>query len=385
MKSTADFHDPAPYIGADLTDRHARARRPIDVCGLWPAPEDTLAARFWSWTWPAASEPLQVEAIATEIRSARAAMLDGPQALAAADHDQRACERALRAPGKTPDHLQATNKPFSGYLRSSVELFAALHGCGIRISPPGFLGGACEYYPGDAWRRLADEGPASKDTREGRLQRRELLVSLGVIGLPDLPSHDQADACLGAVLAAAADHRIRGLTVEAVGEPLAVDADGVLREGVIAVPRADEGALHRVDGRIGTSTPRGTTERVCASGSTAPEHGTADARAMERAEALFECLLRHARGGEPRICTYADAYQRIFGYRPGPWLPSHAGELVRVARAVAPVSLGGLGMVRLDTFIVAAANHTPGSGYWETSDHDEDDWREALGSARLLE
>ena len=34
MKTTFRGKKPADYLGADLTDRHSKGRRPIDVCGL---------------------------------------------------------------------------------------------------------------------------------------------------------------------------------------------------------------------------------------------------------------------------------------------------------------------------------------------------------------
>lgn len=249
MKTTAAVTTPAPYLGADLTDRHSRGRRPIDVCGLWPQSDGTLLARFWRWTWPESRQALQVAAIAAEIGASRAAMLDAPQALASPGRRLRAAERACRAAGKTPDDLANLVGPYAGFVRSSVELFAALHACGVTISPTDCLNGASEYYPGDAWLRLAGERLPRKNTRAGRQMRRELLTALGVTGLPSLPSHDENDACLGALLAAAADARIPSLAIELAGEPLTVDSDGHLREGPIAVPRTNPALACRIRSR----------------------------------------------------------------------------------------------------------------------------------------
>lgn len=246
MHTTAAFTSPAPYLGADLTDRHSRGRRPIDVCGLWPQPDGRLLARFWQWTWPEPEQALQADAIAAEIRSSRSAMLDAPQALARPGHHLRAAERECRTAGKTPDELSRVTGPYAGFVRSSVELFAALHASGVAISPPAGVGGACEYYPADAWLRLTGARLPGKRTRAGRLVRRELLLILGVADLPPLPNHDENDACLGAVLAAAADSHIPGLRVALAGEPLALDDDGYLREGPIAVPVADAALTDRL-------------------------------------------------------------------------------------------------------------------------------------------
>ena len=238
MNTTNTREHPPPYLGADLTDRYARGCRPIDVCGLRPGSDGSLAARFWQWTWPEPERPLQVGAVAAEIGAARSTMLDGPQGLAARGRRLRAAERACAAAGKTPDELAELRGPYAGFVRSSVELFAALHASGIAISPDDCLLGACEYYPGDAWKRLAGGTLPNKADKEGRRRRRELLTALGVTGLPDRPSHDANDACLGALLAAAADSRVPGLGLALVGEPLVIDAAGTLREGPILVPCA---------------------------------------------------------------------------------------------------------------------------------------------------
>ena len=55
--------------------------------------------------------------------------IDGPQGLAAAGNNVRACERALAAPGRTPSILppaEESGVPFQGYIRSSIDLFAGL-------------------------------------------------------------------------------------------------------------------------------------------------------------------------------------------------------------------------------------------------------------------
>src|SRR5450631_4433331 len=71
--------------------------------------------------------PLEVGPIVGEIHLARIAMLDGPQGLARPPARMRACERLTGAPGKTPHLEPGAYVPFAGFIRSSVELFGALH------------------------------------------------------------------------------------------------------------------------------------------------------------------------------------------------------------------------------------------------------------------
>src|SRR5947208_3575356 len=143
---------PVPeYIGADLTDRYSAQCRGIDVCGLTPAGNTGLRAAFWHWLWDRAPRPLDVAAIANEIRAARVAMLDGPQALARKGDSLRLCERQSAAVGKTPDTRPSLSTPFGGFICSSIDLFTALKCSGIAISPPLFRGGVSEVYPGHIW------------------------------------------------------------------------------------------------------------------------------------------------------------------------------------------------------------------------------------------
>jgi hypothetical protein len=207
-----------PYLGGDLTDRYAKSCRDIDVCGLSRGQNDDLLASFWFWRWDPASTALDVTVIAGELSATRAAMLDGPQGLAA-NGAFRTCERESAAPGKTPDK-RPTGRPFAGFICSSLDIFAELGRTGTKISPPRFLNGVSEVYPGHIWRILAGRGLLKKSTAKGRLQRKYVLEVLGVSGLPELPTHDQNDACVAAILAAAADDAVPGLTVRAIWYPV---------------------------------------------------------------------------------------------------------------------------------------------------------------------
>src|SRR6476661_5361034 len=118
MKSTLSGSVTA-YVGADLTDRYSVQSRDIDVCGLTPS-RSGLRAAFWRWSWDRAPQSLDVRAIAEELRAVRAAMLDGPQALAREGSTLRVCERQSAAVGKTPDRRPTFTKPFAGFICSSL-------------------------------------------------------------------------------------------------------------------------------------------------------------------------------------------------------------------------------------------------------------------------
>jgi hypothetical protein len=236
MKTTHNLIAPVDYLGIDLSDRYAKNRRPNDVCGLTSVGCDKLSARFWLWEWPEPERWLDVSEIAKEIRAAKSTMIDGPQALASTGNILRVCERACGAAGKTPDILPPLGKPFAGFVRSSVELFSAFAAVEFSVSPSQFMGGISEVYPGDIWHRLVGRTIPKKSTHEGRRARKLILQALGVIGLPDLPSHDQNDACISALMAAAADGKVGGMCVRGIGSPLVRDPDGTLREGPIVVP-----------------------------------------------------------------------------------------------------------------------------------------------------
>ena len=124
MRSTLSS-EVSPYLGADLTDRYAAGCRDIDVCGLTPASDNLLHASFWHWQWDRAPQVLDVDLIVHELRGARVAMLDGPQALAREGASLRECERQSAAVGKTPDHRPSYTRPFAGFICSSLDLFDA--------------------------------------------------------------------------------------------------------------------------------------------------------------------------------------------------------------------------------------------------------------------
>jgi hypothetical protein len=219
------------FLGADLTDASATTPRPVDVCGLRRKGRH-LVAELWEWRWGAEG----FEEIAAELRAATCSLLDGPQGLAAPGRSMRACERLSAAAGKTPDERAkiVPGRPFAGFVRTSLDVFGALAALGLEISPPRVGGGVGEAYPAYLWRLLAP-GLAKKTTALGLAQRSALLEAAGVRLEVASASHDQLDAVICALVAAAACGAVRGLTGRTLGDPLSRRADGALEEGPMVV------------------------------------------------------------------------------------------------------------------------------------------------------
>jgi len=379
MKTTFRGDQPADYLGADLTDRHAKGRRAIDVCGLTCGEGNRLRAAFWQWEWPSPQATLDVSLIAPEVKSAKSSMFDGPQGLASIGESLRACERQSGAVGKTPDTMPTLGRPFAGYIRSSIELFSAFAKAGFKISPAEFVGGVSEVYPGNIWGRLAKRLLPKKNTNEGRQARKLILQALGVTDLPTLPTHDENDACVSAVLAAAADGKVPGVTVCGLGLPLVIDACRTMREGPMVIPEISEDAQQRIAKALsGISTV--VAKKPRSSGQSASVQAV-----LERATALRDCFIERAREGNAQICTYAWAYRYLFDTSYSKWSQAYANQVVSVAERTSPSELPGLGAVRLDAFVVASKTGLPSDGHWESANYESDDWERVLGTATVLQ
>lgn len=366
MQSTFNAQRHADYLGADPSDRYARTCRPIDVCGLSRHEDGSLSAEFWQWRWTRPGTPLDVGALLAEIHAAKAILVDGPQALASPGMTMRKAERLCGAPGKTPDHLPQRG-PYSGFIRSSIELFAACAQAGIALSPAGFVGGISETYPGAIWRQLSP-GLPSKTRVAGRTARKVLLELLGVSHLPHKPSHDQLDACLCALLAAAADGQVSGMSVQALGPPLSRTADGTWREGPIVIAELSP-ALQTIVAQWRSREP----------GTSTPSPFPAELH--ERADALMDELVERYHAGDAQLCTYAWCYRHIFASAPAKWSQAYARQIIAIARDGEPVQLSGLGAVRLDTFIVTASSHLPSAGHWATAPYSREQWQSLFAQA----
>jgi hypothetical protein len=64
---------------------------------------------------------------------------------------------------------------------------------------------------------------------------------------------------------------------------------------------------------------------------------------------------------------------------------AYALKAIDLACHTRPRELPGLGLVRLDTFIVSKKDGFPSEGYWPVAHHDREEWERVLGSARILD
>jgi predicted RNase H-like nuclease len=133
--------------------------------------------------------------------------------------------------------------PYSGFVASSIRLFAALwrsrrfhlHGFQAESTHEATL---IEVYPGKAWVDLARliQMPLTekKDRVEGRRQRQRLLEA-SQVRLPSgrLPTHDQLDAALAALIAF---RFAEGETTQQGVSPFWDNSKQVIREGFIVYP-----------------------------------------------------------------------------------------------------------------------------------------------------
>lgn len=369
-----------PFIGVDLTDRYANAARQIDVCGLSPVDGGGFQAMFWTWKWDAPRVPLNIEDVLHEIRNARATMIDGPQALCLPGHRMRECERLCGAAGKTPDMLPQPGRAYMGYVLASLELFTALHGAGVNIGPHPETGRVGEVYPGGIWRRLTMHKLPGKRSEAGRQARKQLLTDAALIQWPneDVPTDDQNDACVAAVMAAAACGQVPGLTTHGIGTPLH-SMDDTLREGELVMPHSlDDDTRRRISSGLQNLPPL--------PGSRTRNQLTLDTAVLDRANRLLVWLAALASHADPRLCTYKDAWRYMFPEDEGKaWSQAYLPGITAHAMATTPTYVPGLGFLRLDSFIVADATWRPGLGHWEEAEYGEDDWDRVLGCGDRLE
>jgi hypothetical protein len=386
MKTTRGLIEPVEYLGIDLSDRYANNRRPNDVCGLSSIESNKLAAAFWLWEWPEPAHRLDVSEISEEIRAAKSTMIDGPQALASSGKLLRECERKCGAAGKTPGVLPSLGKPFAGFIRSSVELFSAFAAFELSVSPSQFMGGISEVYPGDIWHRLVGRIIPKKSTHEGRRARKLILESLGIIGLPALPTHDENDACISALIAAAADGKVNGMSVRGIGSPLVRGPDGTLREGPIVRPLLSQQLRESLDHALRDFQSRGELQNRSIAIKTNFQKipAVVGDSLLEKALALRDYFVRLAKEGDAQICTYAWAYRQLFNESPAKWSQAYAKQVITLAEKTPSTELPTLGKVGLDSFIVSSRTGLPREGHWRCSAYDGDDWERVLGTATLL-
>lgn len=219
---------------------------------------------------------------------------------------------------------------------------------------------------------------SKKSSNGGRQARKAILQALGVVDLPDLPTHDENDACISAVLAAAADSKVRGMTVRGLGSPLEIGSDGTMREGPMVIPEISNEVERKIDKALNEIPVTVATKPVTS------RQPAAVQAAIGRATALRDSFIDHARNGNAQICTYACAYRYLFDRSYSKWSQAYTNQVLSVAENTSPVELPGLGLVRLDAFIVACKTVLPAGGHWESADYEPEDWERVLGTATLL-
>jgi hypothetical protein len=265
----------AVYVGLDLTSAFSKRPRRIDVAVI--DGDLRKPVRFGQASWPHPDNVIQrdgdaLEAMIREVvaRAAPSAegrvqvwAIDGPQALARAGAAVRHCEALLRTPGRTPSSLPtaASTAPFHGYIRSSVDLFAALRGRTARL---------IEVFPGAEWAVLAGRALPRKSSPVGKAIRRSLLERAGMSGLPAVPTADQNDAAVAAYVAWCSVNEPSALSL--VGDDEFHDA-GEQREGKIAhLTRALEGCPAPADEPLRAEAPGEGDEPDRAGGARDPLH-----------------------------------------------------------------------------------------------------------------
>ncbi len=251
--------EPDTFVGIDLTDAYAQNPRDVDVAIL---NGKTGHVAFDTFAWPTLGAGW-ADNVVDRVRQHRGSnrtvfVVDGPQALAQPERNIRTVEQHLRTPGRTPWQLPVPGeRPFAGYLRSSVEFFNALVAEGFSLAEFVAHGADLyEAYPGAAWPRwhCGPQALLSKSTAVGRTQRRTILEAAGCM-LPqrDL-SHDELDAALCATLGWRLFFPRNGCAVGLAPPPTPCVVPNV------AVFRDNGGILR--EGRILMPIPRGTTSQI---------------------------------------------------------------------------------------------------------------------------
>lgn len=197
--------------------------------------------------------------------------------------------------------------------------------------------------------------------------------------MPDLPTHDENDACISAVLAAAADSKVTGVAVRGIGLPLVIDSKGTIREGPMVIPELSEDVQQKIKESLSEMSVV-IVSKICGS-----RQSAFDEASMARAITLRDDFIERARKGNTKVCNYAWAYRHLFDSSYSKWPQAYAKKVVSVAKETPLVVLPGLGAVRLDAFIVASRTGLPSNGHWESANYEREDWERVLGTAKLFE
>jgi hypothetical protein len=219
-------------------------------------------------------------------------------------------------------------------------------------------------------------------------------------------SHDQLDACVSAVTAAAYRNRIDGLHTRFVGTPVFRDDDGSLREGEIMCLRPKEASA--LGKRLNHAVTAGPQVEASASRRTrrprpVPQHQPLRPRTkayaselksqltegdpQRRASQTLAWLVQQAgeESNDPVLLSYGAAWRLVY-LQPNP--TGHGANaykpVIELARLIGPIHLANLGPVMLDCFLVNASKKSPGEGHWQTAQYDEDEWARVFGNATVI-
>jgi hypothetical protein len=292
----------------------------------------------------------------------------------------------MRCGWKDSGYSTGVRQAFRGLRPFVRELFGALAEAGLLVSPPQFMGGISEVYPGDIWHRLVGRTIPKKSTRDGRRARKLILQALGITGLPELPTHDQNDACISALMAAAAGSKVSGMGVRSIGLPLVRDSGGMLREGPIIIPLPSDELRQTLRQALRELQPGAESKSRLPSvkGQHRQTSVVVSDSLLEKAIALRDDFIQSAKKGNAQICTYAWAYCHLFDESPSKWSQAYAKKVLSLAASTPLTELPTLGKVGLDTFIVSKRTGLPGEGHWKDSSYDREEWERVLGTATLL-
>jgi hypothetical protein len=223
-----------------------------------------------------------------------------------------------------------------------------------------------------------------KGTPEGDRFRSAALGILGVTGLPANVTHDQNDAAIAALAAAALDGVVSGVAAQLVGDALYIDKSGILREGPMVRLSVTSSDLRLRLTSLVPPTPAASGPMQPAAVTSVSAPAAHDELKLWRATDLHTLFVEAVNAGRPVIASYSWVYGRLFGSIPTPWSQGHAGKVAAIAHRTALSHVDGLGLVALDTFVVGSTTRAPGSGLWPAVTYQEADWYRLFRGALLL-
>jgi hypothetical protein len=227
-------------------------------------------------------------------------------------------------------------------------------------------------------------GLPKKGTSEGDRLRSSLLGMLGLIGLSHSLTHDQNDAAIAAVAAAALDGVVPGVAGQLVGDALYVDQGGILREGPMVRLVVNSADLRRRLTTLVAPALPSARPMIPAVFRPIVSPAASEKRKQWSAADLHARFVEAVNGGRPMIASYSWVYSRLFGSIPTPWSQGYAGKVASIAQQTIRSQVNGLGLVALDTFVVATTTRVPSPGHWPAVSYQKGEWDRVFRGAQLL-